>query len=101
MIGLIKKYFKLMERVILEGANGSITNSFTSSKRHVKVVQEGKKVTITVNGKKVDPKSAEGKRILKTTGIIVKNVDTSMNQLGKDMTKMGTEMSKAFKNFKI
>lgn len=105
MIGkIIKNYFKLMQRVILEGANVNVT----TSNKNVNVTQKGNKVTITVNGKKVDPKSAEGKRILKQTSIIVTSIDTSMEQFEKAMKNMGDEMSKAgkeiadaFKNIKL
>lgn len=56
--------------------------------------------SIIFNGKKIDPKSPQGKKI-------IKEVEKDMLVLSKDMVKLGKELgssmedvAKAFKNFK-
>lgn len=68
---------------------------------NVSIIEHGGETLITVNGKKVDPASPEGKKILKNVQASMKHVDTAMEHLetgmeamGKSLSKMGEELSK-------
>ena len=67
-----------------------LTSGFNNFESSVNItIGSGNK--ITVNGKKIDPSSPEGKKIIEDT-------DKMLLQMGTDMSKMFSGMSDMFKN---
>lgn len=56
--------------------------------------------TITFNGKKVDPKSPEGKKIIKSMEKDMEKLGKDMNELGKDLSSSMEDMAKIFSKFR-
>lgn len=69
-------------------------NLFDINIKNDSVIITGKGNTIVYNGKNIDPKSEEGKKILKEVGVEMNNLSKDMVQMGKDLTHMFDDIFK-------
>lgn len=65
----------------------SLKNSFKNLSRSVKI-SIGNETSITVNGKKIDPESPQGKRMLAETNKTMTHLSQSMEKMSRDLENM-------------